>query len=90
MGTTILRLKTWEDNYRIGFNEYTFWGFIGHKKGFTDKWFSTIVPFSNEKAAWHFLGFRFTKTPSFVHKQYNEINGWYTNDKSLVNKLRNL
>ena len=85
---TICRLKTWENQYTIGFNEYQFWGFIGHKKGFTNRLLSTIIPFSSNKGAWHILGFRFTKSPIYVSKINQEINGWYTTDKKLVEKLR--
>lgn len=88
--TTIFRKRFFENDYRIYYYEYTFWGFIGHKKGFTNKWFDTLVPFSKGKAAWHFFGFRFTKSDYFVDKKYQEINGWYTSDKALVEKLRKL
>lgn len=87
---TISRVKTWEDESHIGFNEYTFWGFMGHKKGFTNKWFQCFIPFSDGRVAWHFLGFRFTKSPSYVDKRYQQIGGWWTSDKALVEKLRNL
>ena len=87
---TFLRVKTWENEYALGFNEYIFWGFIGHKTGFKNKWFSNLIPFSNGRLAWHFLGFRFTKSPSYVDKRYQQIGGWWTNDKALVDKLRNL
>lgn len=87
---TFLRVKTWENEYALGFNEYTFWGFIGNKKGFTNKWFNSLIPFSKGLVAWHILGFRFTKSPSYVDKRYQQIGGWWTNDKALVTKLRNL
>ena len=87
---TLFRVKTWENNHTIGFNAYNFWGFIGFKKGFSDKLLSSIIPFSKGKAAWHFLGFRFTKDFGYVSKERNEINGWYTTEYDLVKKLRNL
>ena len=85
---TICRVKSWENDHSIGFDEYQFWGFIGHKKVFTNKFFTSIIPFSNGKAAWHILGFRFTKSMIYVSKDHQEINGWYTKDKELVEKLR--
>jgi hypothetical protein len=85
---TIFRVKSWENKYHIGFDEYHFLGFIGHKKGFTNRFFSSIIPFSNGKGAWHIFGFRFTKSPIYVSKNQQEINGWYTDDKKLVEKLR--
>lgn len=87
--TTICRVKISENNYNVYFNEYTFWGFVGNKKGFTKRFFSSIIPFSSNKGAWHFFGFRFTKQLIYVSKTRQEINGWYTHDKALVEKLRN-
>lgn len=87
---TLFRVKTWQNERHIGFNAYTFWGFIGHKKGFANKWFTSLIPFSSGKAAWHFLGFRFTKDYGYVSLERNEINGWHTTDYALVDKLRNL
>ena len=86
--STICRVKSWENDYNIGFDEYNFHGFIGHKKGFPKRFFSSFIPFSHGKAAWHFLGFRFTKSNVYVSKTRQEINGWYTDDKALVEKLR--
>ena len=85
---TLFRFKTWENPYNIGFNQIDFYGFIAHKKGFTQPWFSSLMPFANNKIAWHFFGFRFTKTPMHVSKERWEINGWYTENKQLINKLR--
>lgn len=44
------------------YQEVTFHGFIGYRRGFRNKWFTTLVPFAHGFRAWHFLGFRFTKT----------------------------
>lgn len=87
---TILRKKTHQTENFIYFNEYNFFGFIGRKKGFINKWWDGLIPFAKNKAAWHFLGFRFTKTPKYVSTHRNEVNGWYTTDSDLINKLRNL
>lgn len=86
--TTIYRVKTWENDHHIGFNEYHFWGFVGHKKAFTNTLLSSLIPFSGGKAAWHILGFRFTKSFVYVSKDRQEINGWHTKDRKLVEKLR--
>jgi hypothetical protein len=86
----ILRHKTWQNSYSIGFYEIHFWGFIGHKKGFQKRFFTSLIPFNDKKAAWHFFGFRFTKTECNVSKERNEINGWYNQDTQLIKKLRAL
>lgn len=86
----IKRTRMFDSIDTIHFVEYHFCGFIAHKKGFTNKLLSSFAPFSNNKAAWHILGFRFTKTYGFVSKTRQEINGWYTKDKNLVSKLRQL
>lgn len=85
---TFLRIKTWENQFTIGYNEYVFVGWIGNKKGFTHRFFNTLIPFAGDKMAWHFLGFRFLKCPMYVSKNRYEINGWYTEDKKLVDRLR--
>jgi hypothetical protein len=87
---TILRKKTSENKQFIYFNEYNYWGFIGFKNGFKNRWFTSFIPFSDGLSAWHFLGFRFTKSPMSVSKVRSEINGWYTSDRILVEKLRTL
>lgn len=87
---TILRKKIAESEEHIAYNEYNFFGFVAHKKGFLNPWFTSLIPFANGRAAWHFFGFRFTKSQCYVHKYRNEINGWYTTDNFLIKKLRSL
>jgi hypothetical protein len=86
----IFRKKTSETEHIICYNEYHFWGFIAHKKAFTHRWFNGIIPFADNLAAWHFFGFRFTKTHGYVSKHRDEISGWHTYDKVLIKKLRSL
>ena len=85
---TLFRTKKWENEYRIGYDEYVFVGWIGNKKGFTNRFFSSLIPFTNGKMAWHFMGFRFLKCSNYVSKSCYEINGWYTEEKELVHRLR--
>jgi hypothetical protein len=86
----IFRKKVAESDHHLFYNEYQFWGFIGFKNGFKNSWFTSFIPFTNGHAAWHFLGFRFTKSPMYVSKVNSEINGWYNPDKVLIQKLRKL
>ena len=45
------------------YKEYVFHGFIGFRRGFVNKWFTSLVPFAPPVlGAWHFLGFRFTQS----------------------------
>lgn len=45
------------------YKEYVFHGFVGFRRGFVKKWFTSLVPFAPPvTGAWHFLGFRFTQS----------------------------
>jgi hypothetical protein len=48
--------------------EFWFFGFIGHKKGFLNKWFF-ITPDSESKTI-HFFGFRFSINFDWSNSQY--------------------
>lgn len=87
---TFFRKKTQENEHFIFYHEYNFFGFIGNRNGFTQKWFSSLIPFRDGRVAWHFFGFRLTKHLSYVSKHRPEIGGWYTKDHNLVKKLREL
>lgn len=63
------RIIVWKDapivwhrsNGYGGVTRVNFWGFIGFRRGFINKWWDGLIPFKGGKGAWHFLGFRFTK-----------------------------